>query len=70
MSEDETAAGQPRVERQTRCRLGEEDAPRAGSILAALRRSPLVGASLDWSREETPGCDVSRPAPASLAPPG
>ncbi len=29
--------------------------PRKGSILAALRRSPLVGADLDLSREATEG---------------
>lgn len=32
--------------------------PRVGGILAALRRSPLVGAGLDLSREETPGRDA------------
>lgn len=29
--------------------------PRKGGILAALRRSPLVGADLDIARERTPG---------------
>ena len=29
--------------------------PRKGGILAALRRSPLVGADLDVQREVTPG---------------
>ena len=31
---------------------------RVGGILAALRRSPLVGADLELSREETPGRDA------------
>ena len=29
--------------------------PRRGGILAALRRSPLVGADLEFDREVTPG---------------
>ena len=29
--------------------------PRKGGVLAALRRSPLVGADLDLTREVTPG---------------
>jgi hypothetical protein len=33
--------------------------PRRGGILAALRRSPLVGADLDLTREETPDRDVA-----------
>jgi hypothetical protein len=32
--------------------------PHAGRILAALRRSPLVGADFDFSREGTRGRDV------------
>lgn len=32
--------------------------PRKGGILAALRRSPLVGADLDLSREQTDGRPV------------
>jgi hypothetical protein len=32
--------------------------PRKGGILAALRRSPLVGADLDLSRETTSGREV------------
>ena len=39
-------------------RLGGLEPPRVGGILAALRRSPLVGVELDLSREETPGRDV------------
>lgn len=39
-------------------RLGGGEPPRGGGILAALRRSPLVGAELDLSREETPGRDA------------
>lgn len=38
-------------------RIGAAEPPRVGGILAALRRSPLVGAELDLSREETPGRD-------------
>lgn len=33
--------------------------PRRGGILEALRRSPLVGADLELTREETPGRDVA-----------
>lgn len=36
-------------------RMGGAEPPRVGGILAALRRSPLVGAELDFFREETPG---------------
>ena len=32
--------------------------PRRGGILAALRRSPLVGADLDVTRETVPGRDI------------
>lgn len=32
--------------------------PRKGGILAALRRSPLVGADLDLSRERVEGRDI------------
>jgi hypothetical protein len=39
-------------------RIGGAEPPRVGGILAALRRSPLVGAELDLSREETPGRDA------------
>ncbi|MBX9702281.1 MAG: hypothetical protein K2X74_22785 [Acetobacteraceae bacterium] len=38
-------------------RVGAGEPPRIGGVLAALRRSPLVGADLDLSREETPGRD-------------
>ena len=38
-------------------RVGGE-APGVGGILAALRRSPLAGADLDLSREETSGRDA------------
>ena len=34
------------------------DAPRKGGILAALRRSPLVGADLDFSRPREEGRKV------------
>jgi hypothetical protein len=33
--------------------------PRTGAILAALRRSPLVGADLDLQRPREPGRDVA-----------
>ena len=33
--------------------------PRKGGIVAALRRSPLVGADLDLTREEITGRDVA-----------
>ena len=36
--------------------LGE--CPRKGGVLAALRRSPLVGADIAITREVTPGRDV------------
>ncbi len=39
-------------------RVGGGEPPRLGAILAALRRSPLVGADLDLTREETPGRDA------------
>lgn len=39
-------------------RIDRDETPRVGGILAALRRSPLVGADIDLSREETPGRDA------------
>lgn len=36
-------------------RLSGGEPPCVGGVLAALRRSPLVGADLDLSREETSG---------------
>ncbi len=39
-------------------RVADGGLPRTGGILAALRRSPLVGVDLDLSREETAGRDV------------
>ena len=39
-------------------RVGASEPPRVGGILAALRRSPLVGAELDFAREDTPGRDA------------
>jgi hypothetical protein len=38
-------------------RVAGTEPPRVGGVLAALRRSPLVGADLDLSREATPGRD-------------
>jgi len=39
-------------------RVNDGEPPRVGGVLAALRRSPLVGADLDLAREETPGRDT------------
>lgn len=39
-------------------RVAADGPPRVGGILAALRRSPLVGADIDLAREETPGRDA------------
>lgn len=39
-------------------RLRGSEPLRVGGVLAALRRSPLVGAELNLSREETPGRDA------------
>lgn len=39
-------------------RVVGSELPRIGGILAALRRSPLVGADLDLSREQTTGRDT------------
>jgi hypothetical protein len=39
-------------------REASEPTPGRGGILAALRRSPLVAADLDLSREETPVRDT------------
>lgn len=39
-------------------RVADTEAPRIGGVLAALRRSPLVGAELDLTREETFGRDA------------
>lgn len=39
-------------------RLTGHERQRVGGILAALRRSPLVGADLDLTHEETPGRDA------------
>ncbi len=40
-------------------RVAGADTPRIGGILAALRRSPLVGAGLDFPREVVAGRDVA-----------
>jgi hypothetical protein len=52
LAEDGRAAARLRAEL---ARAVGEASPGKGSILAALRRSPLVGADLNVSREETPG---------------
>lgn len=39
-------------------RVGAGEPPRVGGILAALRRSPLVGAGLKLDREDVPGRDA------------
>lgn len=56
LAANDDAAGALRAE-LARCVAGGEP-PRLGGVLAALRRSPLVGADLDLSREETPGRDA------------
>ncbi len=38
--------------------LVADEPPRPGGILAALRRSPLVGADVDLSRPRVAGCRV------------
>ena len=52
MAERDTEAG--RLRRAVSQALGSNDAD-TGGIVAALRRSPLVGAELNLTREETPG---------------
>jgi hypothetical protein len=44
--------------RATVRRTISDEPPKKGGILAALRRSPLVGADLDVSRSVTRGCKV------------
>ncbi|RYI34523.1 MAG: hypothetical protein EON48_01845 [Acetobacteraceae bacterium] len=39
-------------------RVGGSEPQRVGGVLAALRRSPLVGADFDLAREQTPGRDA------------
>lgn len=41
--------------RATVSRTLSSEPPGKGGVLAALRRSPLVGADLDFTREATPG---------------
>ena len=52
MAERDTEAG--RLRRAVSQALGSNDAD-TGGIVAILRRSPLVGAELNLTREETPG---------------
>lgn len=56
LAANDDAAGLLRADLARRIAVGEP--PRVGGVLAALRRSPLVGADLDITREETPGRDV------------
>lgn len=56
LAADDAEAGALRADLTRRVAGGE--APRVGGILAALRRSPLAGADLDLSREETSGRDA------------
>ena len=56
LAADDAEAGAPRADLARRIAGGGP--PRAGGILDALRRSPLVGADLDLAREETPGRDA------------
>lgn len=39
-------------------RVAGSEPPRVGGVLAVLRRSPLVGADLDLTREESFGCEA------------
>lgn len=55
LSEDTEEAAELRASVR-RSVLGEE--PRRGGILAALRRSPLVGADLEIRREQGEGRDI------------
>jgi hypothetical protein len=55
LAQDDPEATRLRAE-LSRSVLGEP--PRKGGILAALRRSPLVGADLEFTREVTPGRDL------------
>ena len=52
MAERDTEAG--RLRRAVSQALGSRDSA-TGGIVAILRRSPLVGAELNLTREETPG---------------
>jgi hypothetical protein len=52
LAEESAEAAELRAEMNRRV-VGEP--PRRGGILAALRRSPLVGAGLEFSREVTSG---------------
>lgn len=55
LAADDAEAGALRADLARRVAGGP---PRVGGVLAALRRSPLVGANLNLSREETPGRDA------------
>jgi hypothetical protein len=56
LATNDAEAGALRAELARRVAGGEPQP--AGGILAALRRSPLVGADLDLTRDETPGRDA------------
>jgi len=56
LSEDTQAAAELRAA-VSQSIAGEP--PKAGGILAALRRSPLVGADLDLSRRREPGRKIA-----------
>jgi hypothetical protein len=53
LAEDNTDTG--RNFRATLCRSVAGESASTGGILAALRRSPLVGADINFAREETAG---------------
>lgn len=55
-SGDDTAAA---LRAELARRVAGADAPPVGGILSALRRSPLVGADLDFPREVVGGRDVA-----------
>ena len=56
LSEDDPQANRIR---DTLKRIAGQQPPPNGGILAALRRSPMVGAELDLQRPVIPGRDVS-----------
>jgi hypothetical protein len=53
LAANDEAAGELRTDLAQR--VGGHEPPPVGGILAALRRSPLIDAELDLTREQTPG---------------
>ena len=56
LAADDAEAGVLRADLARHVADGEP--PRVGGVLAALRRSPLVGADLDYAREDIAGRDA------------